>query len=53
MYKLLILLVLFSCVKKECQNGAINYPGCNECPPGKKYLDNQCAILVAPPEIGK
>jgi hypothetical protein len=45
---ILLLFFTLSCTNKICDNGATNHPGCNKCPPGKIYIDNQCAIQVTP-----
>jgi hypothetical protein len=47
---LLMLVFLLSCKEKECANGALNFPKCDKCPTGKIYMENQCAVLVGPPE---
>ena len=50
---ILPLFLSWSCTSKICDNGATNHPGCNKCPPGKIFMDNQCAIQVTPEEGGK
>lgn len=45
---LLSLNLFISCKNETCDNGTINSPKCDQCPPGKIFIDNQCAIQVTP-----
>ena len=44
---------ILSCTNKICSNGATNSPNCDLCPPGRIFLDGQCAIQVTPEQGGK
>ena len=44
---------ILSCTNKICSNGATNSPKCDLCPPGRIFLDGQCAIQVTPEQGGK
>lgn len=46
---ILIISWTISWAKELCKNGANNYPECNNCPEGKIFIANQCAVTVTPP----
>lgn len=49
----LVLFLFLSCKNEPCKNGTINSPKCDQCAPGKIFIDGQCAIQITPEEGGK